>query len=498
MSTIEKLIIDFLLIFFSHEDLFNFFGDSRSVAIIVGALVAISGAVLGTYLLLRKMSLTSDAISHTVLLGIVATFLVLTRGLSQEPDLTSPWLILGATVAGVVTVWLTELVFKSGLVKEDAALGLVFPLLFAVAVIMINRYVENIHLDQDAVWAGEIGLAFGKSNEYCYENCDAIEITPEHPKAKQGFECTNCVVDGEGPRTCRDDGAVCEAYCFNCGLYSASVAYEQNLTFQKPVRVLFPKAITAMGLITLLNVLFVTALYKELKLSTFDEGLAKTLGFRPTWLHYLLMALVSITAVGAFDAVGAILVVAFFIVPAATAYLLTDRLWLMLVISSIVGALAAYTGYDLSRGKFLFYEDAGHQVLALLDKTVGIGGYTAWDASPGASMVMMMGILFTLAWISSPRYGLIANIIQRFLLRRRFAEQMILVHLGHHQDTQEAREENRVATLHTHLGWSPGKVNGVLNRLKIRRLIKVEDGDLIALTTRGKEAVDEFYASRAS
>ena len=81
-----------------------------------------------------------------------------------------------------------------------------------------------------------------------------------------------------------------------------------------------------MGAILVLNVVAITVFWKELKLSTFDPALAVALGFAPALVQYALMGLVSLTAVGAFDAVGSILVVALMIAPPATAYLLTDSL----------------------------------------------------------------------------------------------------------------------------------------------------------------------------
>ena len=92
-----------------------------------------------------------------------------------------------------------------------------------------------------------------------------------------------------------------------------------------------------MAVLTLLTLCGVVLFYKELKLTTFDATLAAALGFRPTLLHYGLMVMVSLVAVGAFDAVGSILVVAFFIIPPAAAYLLTDRLPRMLAYSALIG-----------------------------------------------------------------------------------------------------------------------------------------------------------------
>lgn len=495
MRFIERTLIEMLLWFTDAGTLYDVLGDARLVAILVGGLVAVSGALLGTYLVLRGMSLTSDAISHTVLLGIVVSFLILTRGLNQPPDLSSPWLIIGATASGVLTVFLTEVIYKSGLVKEDAALGLAFPFLFAIAVIMINQYVANTHLDTDAVLVGEIGLAFGDTNEYCFEHCEPVTITPDHPRAETRFRCVNCVAEGDGPRTCRDAEAICEEYCYNCRTYSAAEAYAQRLTDVRPLVVLWPKALTVMGLITLLNALFVVGLYKELKLVTFDEELAAALGFRPGLLHYLLMTMVSITAVGAFDAVGAILVIAFFIVPPAAAYLLTDRLWLVLVLSVVIGVLGAWSGYDLARGTFLGIEGSMQAVLRLLDRTVGLDGYTEWNTSPGASMVMMLGFFFLVVWVISPRYGLVSGLVRRADRRRQFAEQMVLAHIANHQDTPRAAEECRVATLPAHLNWSPAKTQRIIQRLRLRQLVRIEDGQL-HLTPRGTQQVNHFRAER--
>lgn len=94
----------------------------------------------------------SDAISHTVLLGIVLAYLI-------SNSLASPLLFVGAAAMGVITVWLVEVVSGSRLVREDAAIGLVFPALFSLAVLLISRYAGNIHLDTDSVLLGELAFA---------------------------------------------------------------------------------------------------------------------------------------------------------------------------------------------------------------------------------------------------------------------------------------------------------------------------------------------------
>lgn len=118
----------------------------------IAAVTAAACAVLGVFLVLRRMALMSDAISHVLLLGIVLAFLV-------KPDLRSPLLLLGATAIGVVAVVLIEALQRTRRVKEDAAIGLVFPALFSIGVILVSRYTSNTHLDTDAVLNGALEFA---------------------------------------------------------------------------------------------------------------------------------------------------------------------------------------------------------------------------------------------------------------------------------------------------------------------------------------------------
>jgi manganese/zinc/iron transport system permease protein len=119
---------------------------------LIAVLVAAACALPGVFLVLRRMAMLSDAISHTVLLGIVLGYFI-TR------DLASPLLFFGAAATGVLTVSLVELLNRTGLVKEDAAIGLIFPVLFSIAVILISRYAGNVHLDIDRVLLGELAFA---------------------------------------------------------------------------------------------------------------------------------------------------------------------------------------------------------------------------------------------------------------------------------------------------------------------------------------------------
>ncbi|MCS6963123.1 metal ABC transporter permease [Thermoflexus sp.] len=119
---------------------------------LVAALAGAACALPGVFLFLRRMALVGDAISHAILFGIVVTFLIVR-------DLRSPWLLIGAAGTGVLTAVAVDALRRTGRVKEDAALGLVFPALFSLGVVGIARGVGNIHLDLDAVLLGELAFA---------------------------------------------------------------------------------------------------------------------------------------------------------------------------------------------------------------------------------------------------------------------------------------------------------------------------------------------------
>lgn len=300
--------------------------------ILTGIFVATASAVLGVFLVLRRMALMADAISHSVLPGIVVAF-----WLSGGQRATVP-AMLGAAAAGLLTVVLVEWLTKSGRIKNDAAIGLVFPLLFSLGVLAVSHYFKNVHLDMDAVLYGEIAYA------------------PFNPLVIGGV---------------------------NLGAESLWI----------------------MGTMALLNVLFITFFYKELKLSTFDRGLAVALGFAPSVLHYSLMTLVSLTAVGAFQSVGAILIVAFLIVPPATAYLLTQDLPKMLIISALLGVASSVMGYALA---------------------------VVFDSSIAAMMSTSAGVFFVLAWLFSPVDGLLTTRNRRLRQKIEFSSRLLLSHIAHH------------------------------------------------------------------
>jgi len=143
-----------------------------------------------------------------------------------------------------------------------------------------------------------------------------------------------------------------------------------------------PRAVWRMGAVFAIAVAFVLLGYKELLITTFDPQFAKASGYAPGPWHYALMGAVSITTVAAFESVGAILVVAFLIVPPVTAYILTNNLKLMLLITAAIGVLISIVGYYLA---------------------------AAIDGSIAGAMSTIAGGVFLLALLFSPLQGVLTR-----------------------------------------------------------------------------------------
>lgn len=359
--------------------------DIQFIAIVTAAACALPGV----FLVLRRMTLMSDAISHAILPGIVLAFFF-------TESLSSPLLILAAAGTGVLTVVFVELLQRTQLVKEDAAIGLTFPALFSIGVILISRFAGNVHLDMDAVLLGELA----------YAPLNRLKIF--------GYE-------------------------------------------------LGPTSLYVMGTILLLNLTFILLFYKELKLATFDASLAASLGFAPTLIHYGLMTLVSVTTVGAFDAVGSILVVALIAGPPATAYLMTDRLALMLLLSAIIGGVNALSGYWLA---FLF------------------------DVSIAGAIATMTLLIFGSVFLVVPNRGLIAIARRHARQKWEFAQTMLVIHLFNHERIPEAEAESEIAHLHEHLRWDPGFAAQVVQYALNNRCVSQAETQL-TLTAHGRAVAEQ-------
>ena len=357
--------------------------------IIIGTavLVAANCASIGVFLVLRQMAMMSDAISHAVLLGIViAVFTV--GGRETVP------VIVGGVLSGILTVSLVEMLYRTGKLRQDSSIGIIFPFLFAIGVILVTQ-AGNVHIDAQHVLYG------------------SIEFVP----------------------------------------FDSLYFDEMNIG---------SKSLWVLGVLAIANIAFIMVLYKELKISTFDKSLAVGVGLMPLLIHYLLMIMVATTAVVAFESVGAILVIAFFIVPAAGAYLLTDRLSHMIGISVGLGTVSAITGY-----------------LFALSVDVSIAG----------SMATTAGVIFGFIWVFAPNRGLISR--WRRITKQRF-EIDIGVLLTFIQEETKLGNKVTFTSISSSLGWTmeySKKTNGFAEKQKL--LQKDKDGNFL-LTKSGLEKVEHY------
>lgn len=106
-------------------------------------------AINGTFLVLRGISMIADAISHSVLLGIVLSFFIVR-------DIGSPFLMVGAALFGLITVYSVEKISTKLKVNKDDAIGIVYTIFFALAIVLISKFIRNAHIDTEIVLLGEI------------------------------------------------------------------------------------------------------------------------------------------------------------------------------------------------------------------------------------------------------------------------------------------------------------------------------------------------------
>lgn len=339
--------------------------------------------ILGPFIVLRKLSMITDALSHSVLLGIAVAFIFV-------KDLNSILLLVGAAFFGVLTVVFSEFLSNHKLVKKDDALGLVFPLFFSIAIIIITKYFKNVHLDIDMVLMG-------------------------------------------------------------------------NPLFAPFMRIFnLPKSLVIMLLLFLINVSFVLIFYKILKVSTFDEEFSKIQGINYQLIFYILIILTSVTSVAAFDSVGAILVISFFISPSASAYLLTKDLKYTIILTLIIGVINAIIG-----------------TLIAYEYNISISGTISF-----ISMInVVLAILFN-------KKGLIFKIIQKQKNKKQFSLDLILIHIYRHK---EDPNELGISTIKNHLNWSKNKSDLFLIELLTKNMIYIDKKTSIyQLSELGKGRIKEL------
>ena len=298
---------------------------------IIAVLCAAACSLPGCILVLRRMSLMGDAISHTVLPGIAIAFLV--TG-SREPTA----MLIGAVIIGLLTAFLVQAIETLGRIETGAAIGIVFTVLFAIGLVLMRQAVDHVDIDPDCVLYGAVEFAY----------FDQVKIG------------------------------------------SLSI----------------PRAAIVNGIALLANAAIILIFYKEFKITSFDPALARTQGIRPNKMHYLLMTMTAATAVAAFETVGSILVIAMLIVPAATAYLLTDKYGAMFVVAMCIAIIAAI---------------GGHISAVIIPPIFGFSG-----TSTAGAMAVVVGFLFLLAWIFSPKHGVAATAIRRIRVQQDIIREDVL------------------------------------------------------------------------
>ena len=278
----------------------------------MGFLVAGTCGLVGCFVILRRMALVGDAISHSLLPGITIAFL-----LTHSRD-TLP-MMLGAVAAGVVTVALIEAIRYTSRIKPDAAIGIVFSSLFAVGVILISVFADEVDLDAECVLYGELGF-----------------------------------------------------------IPLQDIAYFGEI-------VIGPEPVVRMAIIALIAIVLLFAFFKEMIVTSFDSGLAASLGINPTRYQYGLTLFLSIVIVSSFESVGVVLVIAMIIFPGATALMLTDRLPIALALSTVISGAYSLLGFHLA---------------------------TWLNASIAGGMTVIAGIAFGIVWAFAPQRGLIATLVR--------------------------------------------------------------------------------------
>jgi manganese/zinc/iron transport system permease protein len=368
----------------------DFWNPEGGWIVLTAAATNAACAVVGCFLVLRRMSLMGDALSHAVLPGLAVAF-IWSGSYGIGP------LLVGAVVAGLLSTFLTQTLHQYASVPSDASMGVVFTSLFALGVVLIKKYIHGVHFDMRCVYEG------------------LLELTPWSRWDVLGYEL---------PRA----------------------------------------AVMAVGML-IVNAAVIAVLWKEFKLSSFDPALATTMGFSAGVIHYLLMALVAVTAVASFEAVGSILVVAMLVAPPATAHLLVDRLGPMVSLAALVGALAAVIGYVLG----------------------------VWiDTNYAGMMTVSASGLYGLAVLFSPKYGIVSAGVRNMQTALRVVREDLLAMLYR---IEELRAPRRLASADAQQAVG----GGLLARWGLRGLVRdgrvTAAGNQLELTTRGRDDAKQLVRS---
>ena len=389
--------------------------------VVIGALAAMACALPGCFLLLRRQSMMGDAISHTSLLGIVAAFFA------------SHYLVKLGVISAATEPLLRHVAMCLGAV---------------VVGVMSAWLAESLQKLGNVESSAALGVVF--------TSLFALGLLLIRAVADDVHIDPDCVLYGT------IETSVLET------IGTSDV----------------PRAALVNGVMLIVNLVITVAFFKELRLSAFDPALATTLGISVNAMHYGLMGVTAMTLVAAFESVGSILVVAMLIIPAATAFLLTKRLTVMIGLSLLVGVLSSVLGHlaALTLPPLVF------QYFGMPD---------VHDASSAGMMAAAAGMLFIAAMLFGPRYGLASQVLHRLRMQVRIAGEDVLGRLyrlgesangsslgdelNRRQIVRQIVAKNWVSRFAT---WSLGRRGCVTGR-----------GDELHLTDQGRDAARHLVRS---
>lgn len=349
---------------------------------IIASLVAAGCAIPGMFLVLRGKAMITDSVSHSILPGIAAGFLI-------TGDISSPLLIIGALVAALASALFSEALSRSRLMTNDSSIAFVYPFLFSAGVILVSGYAGNVHLDIDSVLLGEIAFA--------------------------PFD--RVVIGG------RDMGPV--------SAYSS-------------------------GAVALLNGLFITVFYKELKLSAFDPPGAKAAGFSHPALTASFSAVVCVTCVVSFGAVGSVLLIALVATPPCCALLLTNKLGKAVCVSVVTAIAASIAGFHAA---------------------------VAWNTNIAGAVTTVLGAVFALIFIFAPQKGALSRMLETRRRKKELATALFLEYMA-----DGAGMEN-VETICRAMAWDRKSVAAAVRGAEEKGYVKT-DGRTVRLIPRERGATE--------
>lgn len=386
--------------------------------IVIGALCAAAAALLGNFLVLRRMSLVGDAISHAVLPGLAAAFIFT----GQRQGLV---MFIGAAAVGVLTVLLTELARQYGKVDEGASIGIVFTGLFALGLILINLdAAKRVDLDASCVLYGSLELS-----------------VLDH-------------VEGAG----------------------------------------VPRVVIPLAIVLVLNTAFVIVLYRPLKVSTFDPQLAAAQGVKVGLIHYSLAAFVAITAVASFESVGNILVVAMFVVPPVTAWLLTDRLAVMIALSVVIGVLSAVFGHLIAITVPTWFGGLLSIAVEGINwfRTDAIVLPTFGRSNTAGMIAVVAGLLLVMAALFGPRKGILSRGVRSLRVSLNILSEDVLAAI--YRAELQGQTSVATRTIRGNLLVSSIRARLVLMWLKSQKLV-VESNQQLSLAVDGRRQAQNIVRS---